>query len=78
MLSAPMDVQQLSFDDDEPYQPSSTLLAPKAVGPDSAAIEAVAVHHDVPPGIQLRDTRVGVQMVAPYRKSIGLSRRSTE
>ncbi len=26
MLSAPMDIQQMEFDDDEPYRPSTTLL----------------------------------------------------
>ena len=31
MFSAPMDIQQKSFDDDEPYQPSSTIL-PKRAG----------------------------------------------
>ncbi|MBI1965359.1 MAG: thiamine pyrophosphate-binding protein [Betaproteobacteria bacterium] len=43
MLSAPMDVQQMAFDDgDEPYQPSSTLFSPRAVQPDPAALQQAA------------------------------------
>jgi acetolactate synthase-1/2/3 large subunit len=42
MLSAPMDIQQASFDDDEPYQPSSTLLPPRAVHPDPDALQKAA------------------------------------
>ena len=42
MLSAPMDVQQKEFDDDEPYKPSSTLVAPRKVQPDPAMIEQAA------------------------------------
>ncbi|MBI3069118.1 MAG: thiamine pyrophosphate-binding protein, partial [Betaproteobacteria bacterium] len=42
MLSAPMDVQQKEFDDDEPYQPSSTLPLPRAVHPDPAALQQAA------------------------------------
>ena len=37
MLSAPMDVQQMAFeDDDEPYKPSSTVLPKRIVHPDPA------------------------------------------
>ncbi len=42
MLSAPMDVQQKEFDDDDPYKPSSTLLPPRAVRPDPAMLEQAA------------------------------------
>ena len=43
MLSAPMDVQQKEFDDDdEPYRPSSTLMKPHAVRPDVTALEQAA------------------------------------
>ena len=36
MLSAPMDVQQMAFeDDDEPYKPSSTVLPKRVVHPDT-------------------------------------------
>ena len=42
MLSAPMDIQQKAFDDDEPYKPSSTLFSPRAVQPDPAALEQAA------------------------------------
>ncbi len=42
MLSAPMDVQQMTFEDDEPYQPSSTLFSSRAVHPDPAALEKAA------------------------------------
>ena len=42
MLSAPMDVQQMPFDDDEPYQPSSTLFSRPAVRPDPDALERAA------------------------------------
>ena len=38
MFSAPMDIQQKSFDDDEPYQPSSTIL-PKRFGPDEDSLK---------------------------------------
>ena len=31
MLSAPMDVQQQSWEDDEPYKPSSTLMSKREV-----------------------------------------------
>ena len=43
MLSAPMDVQQMTFDDgDEAYQPSSTLMPSRAVHPDPVALEKAA------------------------------------
>jgi acetolactate synthase-1/2/3 large subunit len=42
MLSAPMDVQQKEFDDDEPYKPSSTLLPLRAGMPDPAMLEKAA------------------------------------
>jgi len=43
MLSAPIDVQQKDFDDDdEPYRPSSTLIKPRAVRPDITALEQAA------------------------------------
>ena len=43
MLSAPMDVQQKAFeDDDEPYKPSSTVLPKRVVHPDPAEIEKAA------------------------------------
>src|SRR5919106_421464 len=43
MLSAPMDVQQMAFEDDEePYKPSSTVLPKRVVHPDPAEIEKAA------------------------------------
>ena len=43
MLSAPMDVQQMTFDDDdEPYRPSTTLMQSRAVHPDPAMLEQAA------------------------------------
>ncbi len=42
MLSCPMDLQQKNFDDDEPYQPSSTILVQQPVQPDPDAIERAA------------------------------------
>ena len=43
MLSAPMDVQQMAFeDDDEPYQPSSTLLPKRTIHPDPDEISRAA------------------------------------
>jgi thiamine pyrophosphate-dependent acetolactate synthase large subunit-like protein len=42
MLSAPIDVQQKEFDDDEPYQPSTALLPPRTVQPEPAKLEAAA------------------------------------
>ena len=41
MLSAPMDIQQQEWEDDDPYQPSSTLIPQALVHPDPAAIEQV-------------------------------------
>ncbi len=43
MLSAPMDVQQKKFEDEEPYKPSSTLFpAPRVIRADTDAIRAAA------------------------------------
>lgn len=42
MLSAPMDIQQQTFDDDEPYKPSSTLFSTRAARPDPEALERAA------------------------------------
>jgi len=42
MLSAPMDIQQKEFDDDEPYTPSSTLMPSRAVHPDPDALQTAA------------------------------------
>jgi acetolactate synthase I/II/III large subunit len=42
MLSAPMDVQQEAWDDDDPYVPSSTLVPKRAVAMDMAALEKAA------------------------------------
>ena len=42
MLSAPMDIQQKNFEDDEPYKPSSTLFTQRPVQPDLDAIERAA------------------------------------
>jgi len=42
MLSAPMDIQQQEFDDDEPYRPSSTLMPSRTVGPDPVNLEQAA------------------------------------
>jgi len=43
MLSAPMDVQQMTFEDgDEPYKPSSTLLKKRVVHPDMAGLQEAA------------------------------------
>ena len=43
MLSAPMDIQQMAFEDnDEPYKPSSTVLPKRMVHPDPAEIEKAA------------------------------------
>lgn len=43
MLSAPMDIQQKTFDDeDEPYKPSSALIPSRAVQPDPAALKQAA------------------------------------
>ncbi|HLY66016.1 MAG TPA: thiamine pyrophosphate-binding protein, partial [Chloroflexota bacterium] len=42
MLSAPMDVQQLTFEDEEPYQPSLALLPNEPVYPNPRAIRQAA------------------------------------
>jgi acetolactate synthase-1/2/3 large subunit len=43
MLSAPMDIQQKTFEDeDEPYKPSSTLIPSRAVQPDPDALKQAA------------------------------------
>ena len=42
MLSAPMNVQQQDFDDDEPYRPSSTMMPARTVRPDPADLEQAA------------------------------------
>jgi len=43
MLSAPMDVQQMAFeDDDEPYKPSSTILPKRVIHPDPDEISKAA------------------------------------
>ena len=39
MLSAPMDIQQKEFEDDEKYQPSSTIFTPGAVHPNAKVLE---------------------------------------
>src|SRR5438309_10206676 len=39
LLSAPMDIQQKTMDDDEEYQPSSTLLPPQPVQANQDALE---------------------------------------
>ncbi|MBI4190316.1 MAG: thiamine pyrophosphate-binding protein [Betaproteobacteria bacterium] len=42
MLSAPMNVQQMAFENDEPYQPSSALFLPRALHPAPDAIKQAA------------------------------------
>jgi thiamine pyrophosphate-dependent acetolactate synthase large subunit-like protein len=43
MLSAPMDVQQMAFEDgDEPYRPSTALLPRRVIHPDPAELERAA------------------------------------
>ena len=42
MFSAPMDIQQQEFDDDDPYKPSTSLLPPRAGMPDPAMLEKAA------------------------------------
>jgi thiamine pyrophosphate-dependent acetolactate synthase large subunit-like protein len=42
MLSAPMDVQQKSFDDEDPYEPSTALLPKGVLHPDPAELEKAA------------------------------------
>lgn len=39
MLSAPMDLQQKVWEDDDPYQPSSTILPKRAAAPDPDSLE---------------------------------------
>lgn len=39
MLSCPMDIQQKNIDEDEPYQPSSTILPNRASGPDADSVK---------------------------------------
>ena len=39
MFSAPMDLQQKDWEDDEPYQPSSTIMPKRASGPDDASLQ---------------------------------------
>jgi len=39
MLSCPMDLQQKNWEDDEPYQPSSTIMPKRAAGPDDASLQ---------------------------------------
>ncbi len=43
MLSAPMDIQQMKFeDDDEPYKPSATLFSPGVAHPNAQALARAA------------------------------------
>jgi len=42
MLSCPMDIQQKNFEDDEPYQPSSSLFTGGAVHPEPRTLERAA------------------------------------
>jgi thiamine pyrophosphate-dependent acetolactate synthase large subunit-like protein len=42
MLSAPMDIQQKNFDDDDPYEPSTTMLQKGVLHPDPAELEKAA------------------------------------
>ena len=42
MLSAPIDVQRQEFEDDDPYQPSRTLLSDRVVQPAPAALAKAA------------------------------------
>ena len=42
MLSAPMDVQQRPFEDDEPYRPSSTLFSPWTAHPHVDGLQKAA------------------------------------
>ncbi|MGZ5259689.1 MAG: thiamine pyrophosphate-binding protein, partial [Burkholderiales bacterium] len=42
MLSAPMDIQQQTWEDEEPYKPSSSLIRKRAVPTDAAALEQAA------------------------------------
>jgi thiamine pyrophosphate-dependent acetolactate synthase large subunit-like protein len=42
MLSCPMDTQQAQWEEEEPYQPSSTLMSKRTVATDTAALERAA------------------------------------
>lgn len=42
LLSAPMDVQEMAFEDDEPYKPSSTLFSTRITRADPAALDEAA------------------------------------
>jgi thiamine pyrophosphate-dependent acetolactate synthase large subunit-like protein len=42
MLSAPMDIQQKNFDDDDPYEPSTTMMPKSVLHPDPAELEKAA------------------------------------
>ena len=42
MLSVPMDLQQMDWEDDDAYVPSSSLFTPGVVHPDSAVLERAA------------------------------------
>jgi len=42
MLSAPMDIQQKNFDDDDPYEPSTTMMPKGVLHPDPAELEKAA------------------------------------
>ena len=42
LLSAPMDIQQKPFEDDDPYKPSSTLFSTRTVRADPGALEEAA------------------------------------
>jgi thiamine pyrophosphate-dependent acetolactate synthase large subunit-like protein len=39
MFSCPMDLQQKNWEDDEPYQPSSTIMPKRASGPDADSLK---------------------------------------
>ncbi|HEV7800759.1 MAG TPA: thiamine pyrophosphate-binding protein, partial [Burkholderiales bacterium] len=39
MLSVPMDLQQKAWEDDDPYQPSSTILPKRTGGPDADSLQ---------------------------------------
>jgi thiamine pyrophosphate-dependent acetolactate synthase large subunit-like protein len=39
MLSCPMDIQQKNIEEDEPYQPSSTILPERATGPGAESVK---------------------------------------
>ena len=42
MLSAPVDIQKMSYDDDEPYKPSSTFISMGIVHPDPQGLQQAA------------------------------------